>query len=843
MKKSDYNAVLKGGYAAAIFLTVLVFVILAICNGVYPFGDNSFLVYDGNDQYLNFYGYLQDIQSTGNNLFYSFNKVLGGNMFSTSAYYMFSPFNLLLPIFGKEHLLFGVHFVILIKHIFAAAAFCFCLNYFEKEGTVGKVVLSVCYSYMGYVVTFFMIPEWFDGIVLLPILTVGIHKIIKESSPVLYIVCLTLAIVSNYYIGFMLCVVSVIFYIVLLVLYEEAFVKCLKDTISMFGISSLLSGGMSAVVLLPVIKALPKERIQTDIKELLDFKFDFKFSELLFQLFGYGTGAEQIRDGLPLLFAGSISVLLVILFFFNKGIGYKEKITAFLLLLFFAFSFQNSLLNRMWHGMSNNAEFNYRYSFLFSFILLITAFISLSRLGTLEKSDFCKAGIVLLAGMLWIFDHFDEKAGNIPAAVPCFDLCMLGLALIVLAMCSRKNENKRFFLLFGILAILNITEIGVLSMRAVMTELEGAKQSEYIAFQAQVSACMEEILEEDEIYRSEKTFRRTHNDNMLINMKGISSYSSTENLEILKFVKDLGMNHEWMYAFYTDDVPASADSLLGVKYILSDSDVDKAEYVLENEEKGYRIYRNPYVLPLIMPAEGVLQDVSGANGFEKMNLYWKSLTCIPGKNIFEEKEISECEETLSEEAVMKFSADNKNGMPLYLFVPYGKYIVAEAEGEKVYDLGYDNERFVYYLGKAPKIEISICSENGDAIPKDQIRIYAENESVLEEYSNIINAGNIKLEMISSSHLEGQYTSDKKEQYLVTTIPYDTGWQVIVDGEKAGLEKNWNTMLAFRVNEGKHTITMKYVPEGFRNGCLITVFSIVLATVYLYSLKRRNGNGL
>ena len=49
---------------------------------------------------------------------------------------------------------------------------------------------------------------------LLPLIILGLNKCIKENKYILYIVTLALAIISNYYIGYMICIfLSSIFFI------------------------------------------------------------------------------------------------------------------------------------------------------------------------------------------------------------------------------------------------------------------------------------------------------------------------------------------------------------------------------------------------------------------------------------------------------------------------------------------------------------------------------------------------------------------------------------------------------------------------------------------------------
>jgi hypothetical protein len=76
--------------------------------------------------------------------------------------------------------------------------------------------------------------------------------------------------------------------------------------------------------------------------------------------------------------------------------------------------------------------------------------------------------------------------------------------------------------------------------------------------------------------------------------------------------------------------------------------------------------------------------------------------------------------------------------------------------------------------------------------------------------------------------------------MYTSIAYESGWTVYVDGVKAETVKLKDAMLAVPLTAGHHTIRMTYTPEGFHTGILLTVLSVVLLillTVLRSLLKR------
>ena len=73
--------------------------------------------------------------------------------------------------------------------------------------------------------------------------------------------------------------------------------------------------------------------------------------------------------------------------------------------------------------------------------------------------------------------------------------------------------------------------------------------------------------------------------------------------------------------------------------------------------------------------------------------------------------------------------------------------------------------------------------------------------------------------------------------LYTSIPYEKGWTVKVDGEKAETLMAGKAMLAVKLTSGSHEIEYSYKPEGFVAGAILSVGGILLL-VALYIIERK-----
>lgn len=92
------------GYGLAFFMPVLLYLIVMIYVGFYPFGDQTIVTWDMQGQYLAFLAYFRRILLGQENLFFTQSMTLGGANVGLLAYYTLSPLNLILVFFSEEKL-------------------------------------------------------------------------------------------------------------------------------------------------------------------------------------------------------------------------------------------------------------------------------------------------------------------------------------------------------------------------------------------------------------------------------------------------------------------------------------------------------------------------------------------------------------------------------------------------------------------------------------------------------------------------------------------------------------------------------------------------------------------
>lgn len=87
-------------------------------------------------------------------------------------------------------------------------------------------------------------------------------------------------------------------------------------------------------------------------------------------------------------------------------------------------------------------------------------------------------------------------------------------------------------------------------------------------------------------------------------------------------------------------------------------------------------------------------------------------------------------------------------------------------------------------------------------------------------------------------INGDITITDDSTKVLTSVAYNPGWKVKVDGKEVKTEETWGALLAFPITKGTHKIEMVFIPDGFYEGLAVSAVTIVgVLCVYLWKGKR------
>jgi uncharacterized membrane protein YfhO len=178
-----------------VLITVLAFAV----TGIYPFGDGQIAVIDMYHQYVPFLSELQLKLQSGGNLFYTWNGAAGSNFWNLMAYYCASPLNLLLVLFPAKYIMEATAFILLIKIGLSGSFMTMYLKHVDNKCNMLTVAFASLYALSSYVMGYYWCIMWMDAVMLLPLIMLGLNKLIDDGRFVMYTVALALTVFSNYY--------------------------------------------------------------------------------------------------------------------------------------------------------------------------------------------------------------------------------------------------------------------------------------------------------------------------------------------------------------------------------------------------------------------------------------------------------------------------------------------------------------------------------------------------------------------------------------------------------------------------------------------------------------------
>lgn len=275
---------------AAMGITACIIFLLYKYLQMAPFGNGSLAVHDARIQYLDFFSFYRNALIGEESIVYSFSKGLGSNTWAVAAYYLFSPFNLLVVFFKQQDLHAFYDILVWVKLTLCSGAMAYYIGH-RFQGKISSfvvILLASSYGLMQYNLEQAKNVMWLDPIIVLPFLLWQGHLIIEGKGIARFSLWTAVALVSNWYMGFIVLLFTGI-WLTWEYVFEKYDGELNKRALFSFEgklISAILLGiGLAGIVLVPTFTAMATGRGSIDcilLDSLLFFVFPFKVcNELL----------------------------------------------------------------------------------------------------------------------------------------------------------------------------------------------------------------------------------------------------------------------------------------------------------------------------------------------------------------------------------------------------------------------------------------------------------------------------------------------------------------------------------------------------------------------------------
>ncbi len=810
---------------------ILIMLISCIVNKTYPFGKEILPKYDGYYQYAGFTSYYKNVLLGNESLFYSFKGLLGYNFYATSIYYMFNPTNLLCIFSTSKNILEYYTFIILLRIGLSGFTMCKYLKFkFKNQSNLRYIIFSISYALMAYNVCYFFNYMYFDIVVLFPIVVLGLDKLIYERKNRLYIISLTLSIISNFYIGYMVCIFSLLYFIYNIVIY-----KLDKNIIKDFIISSLLSGFMCMIIIIPEASELLKGKALLYASSKAEyFKFNMNFLNIFYKFLPGSTSNYDLEYGMVNIYVSLFVIILVIKYFFNKKISKKERITTLIFILFFLFSISFNLLDFAWQLFQKPIWYPNRYIFTFSFFLIT---IAMKEITNITYKTNIKENLIIIISfiLLTLYSIISLKIHNDNLKIISY---ILGIILILQYTFFLNNKNAKYLLVMLFFIEVTTNAIFTLKIMGKTTTMTQYKTNEEINEKA-VKHIKEIENKDNNFYRMELSTSTVHNSPSLLNYNGINHFNSVKNAKTLNFLNKF--NYQ-----VTDDTSVEFNnynpyltSLLGIKYINGSKDemyyenvYNENPYMYLNKDAlslGYMIYNKE-----LKESNSSYQNTENLiNSMLNTDIKrYKVIDSFNGKDT-EIKEIDNKKYVISKTSI-KIEMEDKASNSMFLIPSRNISFVANysifINDEEIKDAVIKQSPIFINKGDTYKI---IIKSNLSKTELNSLKWYQIDYDKYIETINELKKNEFNITKYNKdNHIEGNINVNNDKNVLLLTIPYDKGWNIYVDDNKVNYDICFDSFICLDLDKGKHNIKMNYVPSGFIVGLIISSLAFIVTIIYI-----------
>ena len=791
----------------------------------YLYGNDLMIFNDiGSDtwqQYIMNYTSIVNHLRDGSFSLWDFNNGLGINQFNFN---LFDPFLMLLygvgVVLGPAHMLLYINVIQILKIMVAAFAFYWFLSQFSFS-VLSKMITSYAYALNGFLLVWGQHYQFGTVVIYFPLMLLFCEKFIqKKKGKALFPVMVFLCGIYSVYFTYM-CLAATGLYLLFRILMLDGLTW--KERIQRFllGCAEMIMGvGMSLVVFLPMAEVLldVSSRLESDGTGLLDFlrqcftpysrKFYLSmlkrmFSSNLQNGYGLAKGPQQYVMNYyedPVLFCSTLAVFLNVQFL---AVLRKADMT--------------KRAKRVLYGVAalilvgtalpvGGTVFNYftlptqRYTFVLMtvFLLLMAWMWDYMRKGG-------KLNLVLIlavtALMGWAYWCGYEQAGFQEYRTNILILTVTGIltAVCLTLLCFLKDTQIRNVILgvMGVVLVVNVVSEGGTNYQNRVTMKKTDVPAEVMVQETQRYEEMrtsddKEIKYRAEIEKPQDFFREMYR----VDLADCLNYLKENDPTFYRVEKD--------YISGTVSMDSSGQGYRGISTYNSVMNGNVKEFVETCYPELFFADHNHYTFwnnvddNWLAAFLGVKYILSG-NG-EPDETKYKLLDQVGSlyihENVLDAQTAHFYTQDISEESL--------------------KELCTEENREEL-------------LGEAIALEDG--TEIGDASEIQTLK--SEEQETAEQNSSVtLDAPQKDCVVTGNVHAEA-------DGYALFMIPYEKGWSLTIDGEKAELLRGDIGFLACEVPEGDHTILLTFEAPGLKAGTIGSVLFWILFAQSRLLIIRKN----
>lgn len=813
------------------FLTLLILLFLFFHFKITPFGNNTLATMDADVQYVDYFNYYKDVLDGKNTIGYTFSKELGGNMLGAFSYYLASPINLLLKFFPEDKIELFFTLAVTLRLMLASLTFyIFLKSRIEKDPSKKTYLLFLIFS-LFYALSSYSLQQssnlmWLDGVWLLPLMLAGVSKIFDKKSPKLFIISSACALIFNWYSGFLALLFCAFWFFIECLLRNLDSKPTLKSFLKFFWqngwrllVSTILAILISCIVLVPSFSALGEGTRGGGID------WAFLHTDLRGKVFStladYYPGTTS-NSGTLSLFIGAFSLLISFATFLSKEIKTSHKIAYFSIITITLLLFYFNPLYFVFSLLKDVGSYWVRFSFgCFAILLFLAVYIF--KTEKIKPTNFIIASLIFFLFGL-VFDYIGSPV-RLRFYYSLF--VILFAASLYFYLTSKTSRLKNFTL-----ALIALTSLGEIVANSYLVLKKYNGPEDFTSYTTSETALIEDLKSKDaSTYRVHNLTPRCSfclNDALSHSYKSLDGYTSSPDDKEIILLHSLGYKMWFLQSNITDDSILATDSLLSVKYLINGSEISE----------------NPYALPLVFSTSSTSAEelskitFNDDNTFDFENKIYKNLSGLD-EDFYKKVEFSR---ELKDDSEIIYHLDFENSDRKLL---YGRISVDGVYSTTLLD-GEDIKSGWYLTHVGPSVvrlssnEITLKSNHEDSFSPKNITneyFYYLDLDTFEKMITKIKSEN-KVTNFSLDNSSVSFTvSSNSPQLVFTSIHYQSGWEISVNGEKIEPTTFNDSLILLNLNSGENKVELKFHLPGFRLGLILSVFGLLSSLIFLIYQKR------
>ncbi len=802
---------------------------------------------------------------------FSWNMGLGLDIIGQYSYYILGePFAYLSLLFPMKGLKYAYQFLIILRVYCVGIAFIIYSKYNKKEN-MATLIGAIIYTFCGYIIFASVRHPYFTNpAIMLPLVLLGIDKILKENKYIFFTITIALLAIMNYYFLYMITILAFIYAIIkYIVEYRQNGIKDFFRKFIKTALCYIIGVMIAGIILLPTAYAfLNSNRMGAGYTF-----YDLKYYEKL--IFGQPDTPYWSKSYVSAIILLMLPVSVINLKKNKENKTYLINIIISIIILLIPF------LGSVMNGFSFQSN---RWVFGYCFYVAYLVTLNLRKDVKYSIKEILAMIITLMIYMIiaLIATDINQKF----ALISIFSSALM-ITIIYIRNIFLKKEKYIVYCRAGMVLLVGIN---IIIYAAAVYDTSGGKyvnqfikmskvEKVYNSYENNIKKFNKSIKyvksNDKSTYRVGTNVYKSNNMPIKSNYKGLNTYLSIGN----KYISNLSKELMILNCTKTDmlnelDSRTKITTLLGCKYYITP--INEESYI----PYGYKLiksYKNSQVYEN--------QNYIGIGAFYDNYIL---------RNDYESLSPLEKEQALLDTAVLNETPQNDK-------INYNNELTKEIKKDTIKELGYkvissNKNNIELQIDKVKDCELYVYIENleCDSIEKYKVKIYYEdiikkqnvrnkvNDAYYEETPNIlfnlgykdihngniyiqfegqgnfkydnikvlavpmdnyrqsikkIKESNFEIEECKNNLIKGKISNDKNGILQIATS-YSKGWKAYVDGKKTDIINVNTGFIGIELNEGEHEIYFKYCTPYIKIGAIISILGIIILITMIIKVKRK-----